>query len=181
MKQIIEKLIIWTIVVALASSMGLVGCQDEKPPDPELQIIYDECKKLFTRIKVRDFEGIWECEYPYMWEERSLESYLGDYRLQRYKPDTLLAVEIDSVRMWGVDSAKCHMKLEWLLSDSTLATEAIELAWFKVDGQWYKPTVSMQFKQIEYEEEMKIYWEAVRAMEEEDENDETNPETTDGD
>lgn len=160
------------ILLFVVASFGISGCLEEKvqPVDPEIQIIYDGCKELFTRIKVRDYEGIWDFEYPYLYEERSLASFLGDNKLQYYKPDTLLAIEIDSIIMRGVDSALCHMKLEWLLADSSVSTQNIALGWYKVDGRWCKPTVSRAKKQREFEEEMQMYWDAVRAIEEREAN-----------
>lgn len=140
------------------------ACQSEQASDPRKSLIKAKTESLFTRIKVRDYAVIYENEYPYMKEEADLQEYLANRYMQWYKPDTLMAIQVDSVVIRG-DSALAHMRLEWLASDSSLILQTIRLPWVYVDDEWLKPTLSRLDMQLEFEEELRVYWEAVREME----------------
>jgi hypothetical protein len=120
-------------------------------------------EELFTRIKARDYSVLWENEFPYMREESPLEEYLNNGYMKWYRADTLVAVQIDSVSLWG-DTAYAHMETEWILSDSTYKVDTIGLRWWYRGDEWIKPTISVIQKQLEFEEELRIYWEAVERM-----------------
>jgi hypothetical protein len=116
------------------------------------------------RIKANDYTVIYEYEFPYLKEQIELEEYLKNRYITYYKPDTLVAIEIDSAAI-GQDSAYVHMKTEWVHADSSLSVDTIKLLWLRSGEEWYKPTLSNMGKQEEYEEELRVYWEAVREIE----------------
>lgn len=143
--------------------LSLFACRSESPTDATEDLILRKTEDLFTRIKVRDFSVIWENEYYYMRDESPLEEYLNNPYMQWYKPDTLEAIELDSVWVWD-DSAYAFMKTEWLRSDSTFKVDTIRLRWVYWGEEWLKPTLSVAERQLQFEEELRIYWEAVERM-----------------
>ena len=143
--------------------LSLIACQSETPTDSTEAMILRKTEDLFTRIKVRDYSVIWENEYSYMRDESPLEEYLKNSYMQWYKPDTLEAIELDSVIAWG-DSAYTFMKTEWLMADSTYKVDTIRLKWVHWGEDWLKPTLSVVDRQLRYEEELRVYWEAVERM-----------------
>jgi len=142
----------------------IMSCQSDRPMDPTKALIMKKTEDLFTRIKVLDYSVIYEDEFPYFREETSLEDYLRNRYLQWYKADTMRAIQIDSVSLWD-DTAYVHMMMEWVLADSSLKVDTIRLKWYKIDGQWYKPSLSYYERQKEFEEELRVYWEAVGEVE----------------
>lgn len=152
--------------VAAILVMAVISCQSEKAIDPEKQRIIDENEELFTRTKVLDYEVLYENEYPYMREEMDLDTYLKNRYIQWGRVDTLMAMQLDSVTIYG-DSAHAHLRLEYILADSSINLTSVPLFWYKVDDtDWVHPTLSNFERQKEYEEEIRIYWEAVKAMQE---------------
>ena len=143
--------------------LSLFACQSEAPTDSTEIMILRKTEDLFTRIKVRDYSVIWENEYFYMRDESPLDEYLNNPYMQWYKPDTLEAVELDSVIVWG-DSAYAFMKTEWLQADSSFKVDTIRLRWVYWGEEWIKPTLSVVDRQLQYEEELRVYWEAVERM-----------------
>lgn len=156
----------WILVVAV--TFPLIACQSERTVDPTESLIIQQTENLFTRIKVRDYAAIWENEFAYMRDESPLEEYLKNPYMKWYQPDTLMAVQVDSVSIFG-DTAYAHMMVEWLLSDSTFSVDTIRLRWYYSDDEWIKPQLSDLGRQLEFEEELRVYWEAVRQMQEDEE------------
>jgi len=159
-------------LVAAVIFLALAACQNEKAVDPTKSLLMEKTQKLFTRIKVRDYAAIWENEFPYLREDSPREEYLQNDYMKWYKPDTLMAIQIDSATTWE-DSAYVHMALEWLLSDSSFKTDTIRLRWHYSMEEWIKPTISTLNRQLEFEEELRMYWEAVEQMKKEEEEDST--------
>ena len=158
------------LVVAVVLVMS---CQSEPPMTPTQQHIYDKTEDLFSRIKVNDYSVIWENEFAYFREDSPLEEYLNNDYMKWYKPDTLIAIQIDSIVVSGEDSAYAAMKVEWLQSDSSLKIDTIRLPWIHSQDEWLKPTLSNLQRQLDFEEELRVYWEAVKAMQEEEDGDES--------
>jgi hypothetical protein len=142
---------------------SIFACQSEQPLETPKSLIMQKTENLFTRIKVRDFSVIWENEFPYLREDSPLEEYLNNDYMKWYTADTLLAVQIDSVSLWE-DTAYAHMELEWILADSSLKLDTIRLRWHYSGDEWIKPTISRLHQQLEFEEELRVYWEAVQEM-----------------
>jgi hypothetical protein len=153
-------------IIVILVAMSLFACQSEGPIDSTESMIVQKTQELFTRIKVRDYSVIWENEFPYMREESPLEEYLNNPYMKWYQADTLAAVQIDSVTVWE-DTAYAHMQLEWLLADSTFDVNSINLRWYHRNDEWVKPTLSIFGRQLEFEEELRVYWEAVERMQRE--------------
>jgi hypothetical protein len=152
------------IIIAILS---LSGCNEETQVDPTEAILFERCEDLFTRMKVGDFDVIYENEFPYLREEASLEEYLDHPRFKDYNIDTLIALQLDSIRNM-TDSAFLYIQLEWLLADSSLFIQPIGLRYYYSDDEWIKPSMSKISSQREFEEELRIYWEAVREIEEQE-------------
>jgi len=154
-------------LAALAVVMSLFACQ-QKAVDPVKSEIMQKTEDMFTRIKVRDFAVIWENEFPYMRDESPLEEYLNNAYMKWYRADTLTAVQIDSVVVWDQDTAYAYMETEWLLADSSFKVDSIRLRWHYSGDEWIKPTISVMDRQKDYEEELRVYWEAVKQMQQAD-------------
>lgn len=153
--------------ILIIGLLGLLlsGCSESKKPlSPDQKEILSNCEKLFIRIKVGDMAVIYENEFPYLLEKMDADQYLNDRIMKSYSADTLMAVELDSVTVFDEDTAYVHMKLEYLLADSSLSVNNINLRWWHINDEWIKPTRSSYEEEQNFEEEMRIYWEAVEAM-----------------
>ena len=140
------------------------GCKNEIVLDPDQQSIKDNTYEIFMRAKVNDKAVIYENEFPYLREERDLEEYLDNRYVKAYSTDTLVALQVDSVQVTG-DSALSYVRLEFVRADSTFNITDIALRFRKYDDVWIKPSLSLLADQLEFEEELRIYWEAVKEME----------------
>ncbi|MCK5125901.1 MAG: hypothetical protein KAR42_06565 [candidate division Zixibacteria bacterium] len=147
----------------LASMLIFSGCQQPKQHSPEEIQLMKKCEELFNRTKIYDYEVIYENEFPYLHEKMDMEEYLLRREIQYSNLDTLLAVQIDSATLW-TDTAFVYMQLEWALSAQTRYVQPINLRWYFVNDQWIKPTFSAFDQQQLFEEELRIYWEAVEDI-----------------
>jgi len=155
------------IVLTMLMVLPLFACQTEPPVDSTESLVISKTQEMFTRIKVRDYAVIWENEFPYLRQDSPLEEYLANSYMTWYKPDTLVAVQVDSATLFD-DSAYIHMMLEWIMPDSTFKVDTIRLRWHYCDDEWIKPTLSILDRQLDYEDELRVYWEAVKQMQEEE-------------
>jgi hypothetical protein len=170
MKRRIQYLSAAIIIVSLAVMM-LASCHSQKAIDPDIKRIEDKTEELFTRSKVLDYNVLYESEFPYMRDETPLEEYLKNRYIQWGRIDTLAAMQIDSATIFG-DSAYVYLQIEYILSDSSLSERAIPFIWYRVnDTGWAHPVISNLQSQKEYEEEIKMYWDAVHEMQKEQGND----------
>ena len=165
-----HKRFVFSIALAILLLVPIFGCQTESPDDATENLIISKTQELFTRIKVRDYAVIWENEFGYMRQDSPLEEYLGNSYMKWYNADTLVAIEVDSVSLFG-DSAYAHMMLEWLMPDSSFKVDTIRLRWHYSEDEWIKPTLSLLDRQQAYEEELRVYWEAVKQLQEEEKAD----------
>lgn len=147
--------------VVILVGIILAGCQQEKTLDPDRKEIITKCIDYFARVKARDFRVLYENELPYLKDRADVGEYLNAKVFTQNAPDSLEGIQIDSVGVWG-DSAYIYLQLEYVRTDSTYFTFPVRNRWLKVDGHWIKPSMSTMAKQREYEEEIRIYWEAVR-------------------
>ncbi len=154
------RLSVGLIVLALILSV-LSGCEKQAVLDPDRAAITDRCIDLFTRLKVNDRTVIYENEFPYVRDQMDLQEFLSMPRIAAYKSDTLNALQIDSVNVWK-DTAYLYLQMEYVHADSSLSIKPLKLRWYKQDSTWIKPSGSTLEKQKEVEEEIRIYWEAVR-------------------
>lgn len=141
----------------------LTGCREGSGLDPDQKAIRDNTYKLFTRVKVNDKAVIYENEFPYVKEERDVHEYLQGRFVKAYNADTLVALQVDSVQVTG-DSALSYLRLEYVQADSSFHIQDLKLLWRKYEGIWIKPSLSNIDRQLEFEEELRIYWDAVREM-----------------
>jgi hypothetical protein len=147
--------------IIIMAGIILGGCQKENGLDPDRKEIITKCIDYFARVKALDFRVLYENELPYLKDQADLAEYLSAKVFSKPAPDSLEGIQIDSVGVWG-DSAYIYLQLEYMRSDSTYFTYPVRNRWLKIDGHWIKPTMSTMAKQQEYEEEIRIYWEAVR-------------------
>jgi hypothetical protein len=148
------------VIIMLAGIM-LGACQRGKVLDPDRKEIMARCVDFFARVKACDFRVLYENELPYLQDRVDLSEYLSAKVFTQPAPDSLEGIQMDSVSVWG-DSAYIFLQLEYVRSDSTYLTYPVRNRWYKMDGRWIKPTMSAMDKQKEFEEEIRIYWEAVR-------------------
>lgn len=137
------------------------GCEKKGIVDPDRAAITDRCIDLFTRIKLHDRSAIYENEFPYVKDRMNLQEFLSKPIIANYKSDTLNALQMDSITVWE-DTAYLYVQMEYVHADSSLSVKPLKLRWFKQDSIWIKPSVSTLGGQREFEEEIRIYWEAVR-------------------
>ncbi|MDD4052215.1 MAG: hypothetical protein PHR28_10010 [candidate division Zixibacteria bacterium] len=147
----------------------LGACQREKALDPDRQEIKTRCIELFARLKVNDFRISYENEFPYLKDRVDLSEYLSAKMFSQPAPDSLEGIQLDSIKVWG-DSAYYFLQLEYVRSDSTYLTYPVRNRWYKMDERWIKPTLSTMKNQEEFEEEIRIYWEAVKEKQAEEAN-----------
>ncbi len=155
------------LAMVIIAILFLSGCKEEKPVNSTEAILFQKCEELFTRMKVGDFDVIYKNEFPYLREEASLEEYLNHRRFKDYNIDTLVALQLDSIKDM-TDSAFLYIQLEWLLADSSLFIQPIGLRYYYSGDEWIKPTMSAIGDQREFEEELRVYWEAVKEIEEQE-------------
>ncbi len=110
-------------------ALALSSCKKESPEVTTRSMLAQKTQDLFTRVKVHDYAVIWENEYPYMREDSPLEEYLNNAYMKWYNPDTLVAIQIDSVVLWDDTAANTFMELEWVLADSSFDVDTIRLRW----------------------------------------------------
>ena len=179
MTRRIQDLSIAIVIVSLLI-VTLVSCESQKAVDPTVQRIEDKTEELFTRSKVLDYEVLYEDEFPYMRDEIPIEEYLLNSYIRTGRIDTLAALQIDSVNIFG-DSAYAYLQLEYVHADSSLSIRAIPLIWYRVDDTaWVHPVISNLQRQKDYEEEIRVYWEAVHEMQKQQEEESGAPADTSG-
>jgi hypothetical protein len=152
-------------VVLIVVVLG--ACQREKGLDPDRQEIMKKCVDLFARIKVSDFRVLYENEFPYLKDRVDVNEYMSAKVFTQPSPDSLEGIQMDSIKVWP-DSAYYFLQLEFMRSDSTYFTYPVRNRWYKMDGHWFKPTMSTLDKQKEFEEEVRVYWEAVKEKQAEE-------------
>jgi hypothetical protein len=149
----------------------VAGCErPTTPPDVAVQTVEKNVRMLFTRLKLADKAVLWENEYPYLHEDMEFENYLQNPYIAQYRTDTLMAMQIDSITMGdslvsGHRNAIAYLEMEYLLADSSFSVNKIRMPWVEVDGKWIKPNASSMDKQVQFEEDVRMYWEAVREKE----------------
>jgi hypothetical protein len=159
------------IIIGSLLVLTMASCESKKAVDPAIKRIEDKTEELFTRSKVLDYNVLYENEFPYMRDETPLDEYLKNRYIQWGRVDTLAALQIDSATIFG-DSAYVYLQIEYLLSDSSLSLRAIPLIWYRVnDTAWAHPVISNLQQQKEYEEEIRMYWEAVHQMQNDKDSD----------
>jgi hypothetical protein len=161
-------------VATIAAILLFSGCRT-KPgmaENPDKKQIATNLYKMFTRLKVGDKLAIYDNEFPYLHEEADIETFLKHPLVVKYRTDTLLAVQIDSIKIsdslfGGKENATVYAELEWFRSDSSLSITKPRLIWYKHEKKWIMPRLSSVEKQNQFDEDMKIYWEAVKEKERE--------------
>lgn len=146
-------------VIFLLILAAVYGCQSGEPVDPGRTEIMTRCIDLFARIKVADYRVMYENEFPYYMDGTDLATYLANPVFSIADP--LEAIQIDSIIMQS-DSAVVFLQVEYLGADSTYTVQPSFNMWYKMDGRWLKPSFSTFDAQKEYEEEIRIFWDAVR-------------------
>lgn len=165
--------------IAVIVGLGLVmmalagaGCRTAQIVDPDKAAITKNCQMLFTRLKAGDKLVIYENEFPYYAEDVDPEMFLKHPLVVKYKVDTLYAMQVDSVYMvdtliGGRKSAITALSMECNPPDSSLCIHHINMWWYKVGDKWIKPSTSRIALQNQFEEDIRIYQEAVKEKEKE--------------
>lgn len=165
--RVIKLLIVCVGILPTVSMLLCLGCQNARVTDPDQSAIMAGAVDMFTRIKLRDKSAIYENEFPYLREDTDLEDFLNNTFIKGYFADTLEAMQIDSIivqdtMISGKKIALAFVQMEYRLADSSLFVNKIRLLYFNIDNTWLKPTLSRVARQNEFEEEIRVYWEAVR-------------------
>ena len=160
------KPMIWSFILVLLTGLLVSGCDTGPKLSADQIQVMENCTRLFTCLKVNDHNVLYENEFPYVHEEHDLEEYVGYPGIMEYRADSLMAIQIDSVTVWDSDTAYVHMQLEYMFSDSTSDIKKIQMRWWNVgDTNWIRPSISHMARQLEFEEELRVYWDAVRELE----------------
>jgi len=153
----------WTCIILILVAGLITGCQQKTAPTADQKEILEKGIDLFARVKVNDFAVIYRNEFPYLQDRMPLEEYLEKYT-RGYNPDSLDAIQMDSVKVWN-DTAYIFMQLEYVHADSTYTVNPIRLRWYKMPDGWIKPSLSRIDKQEEFEEEIRMYLDAIKERE----------------
>jgi hypothetical protein len=154
------------IVAASLLYCGLLlsGCQSNPETSADEKAIQAKMENLFMRLKANDKAVMWENELPYLHDEMDWETYQTHPAVAFFSADSLIAIQIDSVTVFG-DSAHIHMHTEYRRKWGNLSGEEVALPYYKYDGHWYKTMVSELPRQYEYDEELRMYREAIQEKE----------------
>jgi hypothetical protein len=125
------------------------------------QMIAQKMETLFMRLKANDKFVLWENELPYLHDEMDWDVYKTHPAVALFSADTLMAIQIDSVTVYG-DSAHIHMHTEYRRKWGNIQGEEVSLSYYKYDGDWYKTMVSKVPRQYEFDEEIRMYQEAIK-------------------
>ncbi len=148
-------------MVLLLIMAAVHGCRSGEPANPARTEIMTRCIDLFARVKAADYRVMYENEFPYYLDGTDMATYLGSPIFANASQDTLEGIQIDSIIVQD-DSAVVFLQLEYLGPDSTYTVRPTFNMWYKMDDRWLKPSFSTVAGQKEYEEEIRIYWDAVR-------------------
>jgi len=165
-----------TVVVTAALVTAILfgaGCQTQKIVDPAKAEIIKNCEMMFIRLKAGDKLAIYDNEFPYLREDVDQETFLKHPMVAKYRVDTLYAMQIDSVTfadtlVGGKRMAVTALRMEYRLKNESLFVQQLNLRWFEVDHKWIKPSSTTMVKQNQFEEDIRIYQEAVKEKEKEE-------------
>jgi len=141
-----------------------VGEVEEAPAD-SIAAAKKEIQEMLTemvdRVKEGDKTVLYEMEFDYYTDSVSLSEYMEINRVLNYKYDTLGAIRVDTVVVYG-DSAMVGVTViyESVVGGTTERPYAIKA--YKYNGEWLRPYLSNYAKELEYQERVRAYEEAIR-------------------
>jgi hypothetical protein len=163
------------IIFAFCASL-LCGCGSETEktkPDAKKEIISDNSDEAeiqamitnyFDRVKEGDKTVLYENEFSYYTDEKSLDEYMELSKVLDYKYDTLGGVFVDSIRIMK-DSAWVWVKVVYNSADGSTKERPYRLKAYRNRGRWIRPYLSHWDDEFDYLEQIRIY-DSVTAAEE---------------
>ena len=122
--------------------------------------------EYIERMTEGDKTVLYENEFLSYPDIISLTEYPESPRARDYAYDSLSHVVVDSVEIMG-DSAYAWIKLYYLSSDPEPEAHESRTRLYRSMGRWYRPYLSKWDKQLDYEEEIKAYQDAVKREQQE--------------
>jgi len=129
-------------------------------------------RAILTEYIERMVEGdktvLYENEFLYYTDIISLTEYYEYPRVRDYPYDSLSHVIVDSVEVLD-DSAYAWIRLFYLSDDPEPKPHEYKTKLYRSMGRWYRPYMSHWEQQLEYDEEIRAYQQAVEREQAEQE------------
>ncbi|PKK84062.1 MAG: hypothetical protein CVT49_05415 [candidate division Zixibacteria bacterium HGW-Zixibacteria-1] len=163
----------YRIIIIFIIILFLSGCSNQETakksgnPSTGAEEISDQnairamMTEYIDRMKEGDKTVLYENEFLYYQDLISLTEYMEYPRVRDYVYDSLSHVEVDSVHVYG-DSADVWIRLFYESLDPNAKGRAYQSRVFRSRGKWLKPYQSHFDKQLELEEQIKAYEDAVK-------------------
>lgn len=116
--------------------------------------------ELIDRVKEGDKNVLYEFEFDYFKDSVSLSEYMEIRRVIEYKYDTLSGIEVDSITLMG-DSALVVARVTYKSDVQGTIERAYPLKVYHYHGRWVRPYLSRYNEELEYQERIKAYKEAI--------------------
>lgn len=159
----------------LAVIFFIFGCGGQKAPgndnktaanttvsdDSDEAVIRNLMTEYIERVREGDKTVLYENEFMYYKDIISLTEYYEYPRVRDYVYNTLSHVVTDSVEILG-DSAFAWIRLFYLTDEPDEGGHPYQTTFYRSMGRWYRPYLSRWEQQLELEEEMRAYEEAVK-------------------
>lgn len=130
-----------------------VGSEDEK-------IAY-LLNDALVRLSYGDKSGLYEMEFEYFRDDKTFDEYLKLGQIMWASMDSLVSFEILSIEYID-DSAIVEGQYNYKGYSGEKTSSPEKLILYKSRGAWVKPTISVYYKQIDYEELIRQAEEAAR-------------------
>jgi len=166
------------LFLALSLILMAIGCgnkegektssdtgQSNQDAKAQIQASMDE---MIDRLKEGDKTVLYESEFTYYRDEVPLSDYMELYRVKNYPYDSLSHVVIDSIDLMD-DSALVYLRLFYNTPNAELQGHPYSTKFYYSEGRWTKPYMSLWPNEVEYQERIKAYQEAVKQEESDDE------------
>jgi hypothetical protein len=133
----------------------------ENPEEVEIRAMIGE---YFDRVREGDKTVLYENEFSYYTDEKTLDDYMALSRVLDYKYDTLGGITVDSITLMD-DSAWMWLKVTYNSADGSQRERPYRLVAYHNQGRWVRPYLSRWNEEAEYLEQRRIY-DSVTAAEE---------------
>ncbi len=117
--------------------------------------------ELIDRVKEGDKNILYEYEFDYFKDSISLSEYMEIKRVIDYKYDTLAGIEVDSITLMG-DSALVIARVIYKSDVQGTIERAYPLKVYHYQGRWVRPYLSRYDQELEYQERVRAYKEAIK-------------------
>lgn len=125
----------------------------DNPDEAEIRAMIGE---YFDRVREGDKTVLYENEFTYYTDDKSLDDYMALSRVLDYKYDTLGGIMVDSIIVMD-DSAFIWLKVTYNSADGSQNERPYRLPAYRSQGRWIRPYMSRAKEEAEYLELKHIY------------------------